>query len=326
MKDRTEFRLSQKIEPKDDPIIINLISIDTDFIAGILIFIRKLEGLNINIQFVMPLKKTKSDAEDPSKIFKTGTVIVLCNAFYEELKTKLASYAKFPEMTFAAAILMSGSDFVDGYYGITPETTLETLLAHPDQIGDLCNMGGNDDYLVDQRTYLRFLKAQYVHKYKKQLVNYIRDATPKKAKTTKKPSKTPTKPPKEKKGFDSRSREIYSVYEKYGENEDLFFKNISWDHLDHIIKAKNPKSIQAWIPSVKTIWLRYSRLCLNIRLLIESSSGSNENIDLKSLRMGYSLIDKEKTLSKSNIRMTLDTDDVTPSSIFVEEIKPSLLM
>lgn len=316
LRDQLAYRENNKIPTEKDPVYIDVITRDTDFIPNNLSFFHELAGHNFDVRVSFAIVGKKKEVLGPTKD------ILLVGKLFDQLKEKLNQEMTRPDLGLTAAMMITGNDYVDGYFGIARARSLEVFIGESQYIGNLVEITG-DDWNLNLAAYLRFLRALYYNKYQKQIETFIK-ATMKKVTTleTKKKGKKPA--------MNEKETELANFLSK---KEDLpapadWWKVLPWSIIRHVIEIRNPANIKAHIPSPKIIWLRYLRLFLNLIILEKGYSAGPEVIDDICLQYGFSLIETSRPLSFHNVRLTEETDPtVKPSRQFMKgldiELPPS---
>lgn len=201
--------------------------------------------------------------------------VLLVHKLYEELANLLGPFIKRPDLSTIAAMMSSGNDYVDGYGGLVPERTLKVFLLEAEYIGDLVDES-EEGWKINAQAYGRFLKAMYCDKYQKAIWKEA-------------PGKR-------------KADDMERLWSDFWKNE------ISWPILRKIVENHNKKKITGRVPSNGVMWLRMLRLQFNLEILRIGYKIKPEDIDLKCLEYGFSLVETAKPLGFHNIRITGDTD------------------
>jgi hypothetical protein len=296
--DQNEYRKNNNILPENDPVYIDIVTGDTDFIPNVLASFHDLAKDNIDVRVVFSIKKTKQELMGPTRD------IFLATKLYEEIHTKLGAYMKRPDLCFAVAMMFAGNDYVDGYFNLVPSVILSAFLKEAAFIGDLVVVKEDGSWEIDYDAYLRFLRAVYCEKYKAQIVSFILDTIKrdesKKGKTKRKKVKEQTPAGLELLRFITENKDLPKM-------ED-WWKILPWDIICQIIEIRNPKNWKAYVPSANIIRLRYLRLSLNLKIVERGYTGGPEIIDNICLQYGFTLIDPSRPLSSHNVRVTEEAD------------------
>lgn len=295
LMDHLEYRASNGIAAAEDPINMDVLTRDTDYIPIDLSFSRSLQEHNFHLRLCMTIQRSRQETMGPTK------EVLLMDKLTEFLNKAAGNAVSRPDLSMPAAMITSDNDYVDGYYGLTPETTLTVFLQDMHYIGDLVRVTDTQDWVVDELAYLRLLKALYCHKYKSGVTKYIKKVQRKQARNA-----------------DLDINESMLEIALRGVPDDSQWKSIPWPVLYHIMTDYSEK---AQIPHYLTIWLRYLRLQLNVRILHKAYAEGPEGTNKLCLSHGYALIDPEKGLSKNNVRLAEQSDPfVQPTQAFLKEL------